>query len=266
MQDPTQQNVIITIIGIITVLLFLGILFIVMLVYYSKKKKQVEKDKIAMQQQFSEQILKSQLEVEEQTRHRISQELHDNIAALASVININLGLIHRLKSDTQKNELVEETKHVAKDLILDVKHLSISLDTNRISDSTLPEALGKEIRRLQRQDRFKIDFSVIGEEITVTENKRIIIFRICQELLHNIVKHAKPSEVKVSIEYLKKEIHINISDNGIGFDIEAARQKIKGSGLINLYNRAIILGGSLYLKSDAQSGTHCTLKVPITVL
>lgn len=264
MQDPTQQNVIITIIGIIIVLLFLGILFIVMLVYYSNKKKQIEKDKIAMQQQFSEQILKSQLEVEEQTRHRISQELHDNIAALASVININLGLINKLKTDAQKKELVEETKHVAKDLILDVKHLSISLDTNRISDSTLPEALGKEIRRLQRQDRFKIDFTISGEEINIIDTKRIIIFRICQELLHNIVKHAKPSKVDVEIIYLPHQLQINISDNGIGFDIEAAKRKITGSGLINLYNRAIVLGGSLYLKSDADLGTHCKLLVPLT--
>jgi signal transduction histidine kinase len=264
MQDPTQQNVIITIIGIITVLLFLGILFIVMLVYYSNKKKQIEKDKIAMQQQFSEQILQSQLEVEEQTRHRISQELHDNIAALASVININLGLLERIREFDLQKELIEETKHIAKDLILDVKHLSISLDTNRISDATLPEALGKEIRRLQKQDRFKIEFSVNGNEAVISENKRIIIFRICQELLHNIVKHAKPSLVIVDVTYSNSDLHIMINDNGIGFDIEAAKKKIKGSGLINLYNRAIILGGSLYLKSDAQFGTHCTLRVPIT--
>ncbi len=263
LQTPTTRYVLIGIVAGTCMFFLLGSLIIYFIIAYRKKQRINQIENKRLQRQFSEQLLQSQLEVAEQTRHYISEELHDNIGALASLIKMNIGLIESSIEATKKQLIITESKELIKHLITDVKQLSISLDTNRIANTTITEAIEKEVKRLQKLDAFSTSISILGEEINIPDDKRIILFRICQELLHNILKHAKPKNVTVSLQFTQNQLTIIITDDGIGFDIDTTMQQRNSSGLINLYNRAKLIGGSLYLKSNVQLGTHCTIQIPI---
>jgi signal transduction histidine kinase len=122
------------------------------------------------------------------------------------------------------------------------------------------------VQRIEKLGLFTINFTLEGEDMRLPTDKQIILFRVCQELLHNIVKHAQPTTVSVTIIITLNTLQITIVDDGIGFNVEAASTKNSGSGLINLYKRAKVIGGTLYLKSNPTSGTHCNIQIPLLPL
>ena len=176
---------------------------------------------------------------------------------------INLKLLSITKEPIKFADILEQSQTHIKNLIVDIKHLSVSLHTDRLSNLCIGEAIYLEVQRIEKLGLFTINYSTEGEDVQLLSEKQIILFRVCQELLHNIIKHAQPTTVSVAIIFTTNKLEITIIDDGIGFDVEVAKQKNNGSGLINLYKRAKVIGGTLYLISNASFGTHCNIEIPI---
>lgn len=261
MQVQTNQ-IIAIVIGITLFFLLVAGLLVLYIYVYNNKKKQHIQDRMKMQKQFENILLQSQLEVQEQTRQYIAEELHDNVGALSSLIKINLNLVTQTTSDEKRTALIEDSKTLVKTLIGDLKQLVIGLNTSIIKNHGLVNAVRNDVQRIEKLQLFHITFSVTGEERSLSDDRQLILYRICQELLNNTVKHAQPAEVHLTMAFEKDELNIRLADDGIGFDTVAALKNINASGLTNLHNRARLIGGSLTLSSRPGKGTECVINIP----
>ncbi len=263
MQD-TQWEIATAIIASISIFFILSLLFIVFVLISQKKKNQHKELLLSIEEKFKEQLLQSQLEVAEQTKVYIARELHDNISTLLSLVKMNLHLATDSKSAERMEELLSESKELVRTIISDVKQLSVNLNTDRIGELGMVKLLQLEVDRLLKLKLFEVRYQVEGEEWNLPADKQVILYRVCQELLHNILKHAQPDAVTVHLDFTPEKLTINISDNGLGFDRSIAPVKAgaNGSGLINLRNRAKLIGALFFINSTPGNGTNCYIEVP----
>jgi two-component system NarL family sensor kinase len=259
MQNGKDQ-VIFTIIAVIVVLLFLGVLFLVMLFYYNNKKGQMSKEKQLMRATFEKQLLESKLEIQEQTFGMISQEIHDNVGQILSLAKVQLGIMEQKQS--VDGDLLGNVKENISLAMTELRDIAKSLSSERLQQLSLQDSISQEIRRINRSGIIKVSSDVQGIEKNIPDQHKLIAFRIVQEGLQNIIKHAGASDVKVSIRYLEDCMFITIFDNGIGFDPETELKKKDGLGLQNILRRATLVGGKADIMSKPGEGT--TLQIQMT--
>ncbi len=266
MQDKYQE-ITVTIVAGMGLFLLIALILVGFILQYQKRKFQHTEQMRFMQEEAKQQFLTTKLEVQEQTRIYIGRELHDNIGTLSSLIKINLNLAETTDSEEKKKEWLAESKEMVKKLITEVKQLSLDLNTDRLADSSLPNILQKDIQRIEKLNLFAVQFITEGEEWPLDADKKIILYRICQELLHNILKHARPTQVVVAMNYTPEQLQIRITDDGIGFEKAAVspdRKEGPGSGLTNMQNRITMIGGEITIDSRKGYGTKCYIQVPFS--
>lgn len=194
----------------------------------------------------------------------ISQELHDNIGQMLSVVKISLSALP-LTQDHPAYPSSQSAQQVLNKAILDLSNLTKSLHTDRISHVGLVESIKFELEAIKNAGILAIDFKQEGPEINLDEKKSIFLFRIFQEILHNILKHASASRVDVVMSYLDEKFTLEIRDNGIGFDVEEKRKSTDaaaGVGLKSIFNRAEMIGAKLDVHSNG-TGSHFKIQLPL---
>lgn len=257
--QETKDQVIFTIVAVILILLFLGVLFLVMLFYYNNKKGQMSKEQQLMRATFDKQLLESKLEIQEETFNMISQEIHDNVGQILSLAKVQLGILEQRQNI--EGDLVSSAKESISQAMTELRDIAKSLSSERLQSLSLPESIAQEIRRINRSGFIKITAEVDGIEKNVPDQQKLIAFRMVQEGFQNIIKHAKASEVKVSIHYQEEWLHISIFDNGTGFKPDEELKKRGGLGLQNILRRAELVGGKASISSKPGEGT--TLEIQI---
>ena len=257
--QETKDQVIFTIVAVILILLFLGVLFLVMLFYYNNKKGQMSKEQQLMRATFDKQLLESKLEIQEETFNTISQEIHDNVGQILSLAKVQLGILEQRQNI--EGDLVSNAKESISQAMTELRDIAKSLSSERLQSLSLPESIAQEIRRINRSGFIKITAEVDGVEKDVPDQQKLIAFRMVQEGFQNIIKHAKASEVKVSIHYREEWLYISIFDNGTGFNPEEELKKRGGLGLQNILRRAGLVGGKATISSKPGEGT--TLEIQI---
>jgi len=246
----------------IAVLVIIIGLFVLFFVIFQKRKNKLLLDKIQREQEFQEEFVKTQIEVQEQTLKNVGQELHDNVGQLLSVANMQLSLVSSLAKDAVKNK-VDETKSVINDAIKEVRGLSKVLNNEVILNLGFQESLNTELERLNRMNILKAQLTSTGDKGVCRNNKdAIILFRILQEFISNTVKYSKATELNIMLEYSPHSLLIAAEDNGIGFDKEKIE---RGSGLINMESRAKLTESEFSLVSELNKGTKLMLRYPITL-
>jgi signal transduction histidine kinase len=252
----------------IIVTTFLILLFVVIIVrfifLYQSRRHLHEKEVAELRESFNQTLLQSKLEIQEQTLDHISKELHANFSHLVSLININLSEILPQGSDAMKDSIVE-TKSLAKQLLSELKALSASLNTDHIMHIGFTNALNNELDRLGKIKKYNISITRSGEEYRLSPEHEIILFRLCQEVFNNIVKYAKATSIQVSMDYLPDFLRLEITDNGIGFDVEMALSesaKKESTGILNIKKRAKLINAEVYVKSKENDGTSVEISIP----
>ncbi|MBG9377179.1 sensor histidine kinase [Panacibacter sp. DH6] len=214
-----------------------------------------------MQKLYAEQLLQSQLEIQEQTLQHISKELHDNLGQVASLIKINLYTIGLDEKDKAAQKL-DDTRELTKQLITDLKALSVSLGADRIAQTGLAKALETEIDRLNKTGQFKATFEQQGILPNVHNDTAIILYRMAQEVLNNMVKHSNAQHITFKLSFIDNLIILAISDDGNGFDIDEQMKNGNGAGLHNLQKRATLINATLTMQSIIGQGTQVTIELP----
>ena len=258
MQEAKHQ-VIFTIIAVIIILLFLGVLFLVMLFYYNNKKGQMSKEKQLMRATFDKQLLESKLEIQEQTFDMISQEIHDNVGQILSLAKVQLGIMEQKQS--VDGELLGNVKESISLAMTELRDIAKSLNSERVQTLSLQESISQEIRRINRSGFIKVSSDVQGMEKNIPDQHKLIAFRIVQEGLQNIIKHAGATDVNVTIRYMEDSMFITIFDNGVGFNPETELKKRQGLGLQNILRRATLVGGKADIISKPGEGTTLQIKM-----
>jgi signal transduction histidine kinase len=264
MQTSFSEVTTLTLIISTLIILIFGSAIIWFLFLYQRKRYAHQKEVVELREAFSNTLLQSRLEIQEQTLDHISKELHANFSHLVSLININLSEILP-QSGTEMRERILETKSLAKQLLGELKALSASLNTDHIIHIGFERALNNELSRLQKTKKYQVEFTRRGEAYRITPEHEIILYRLCQEVLNNIVKYAKATAINVILEYSSNAILLEIADNGVGFDVDLALQQSaekESTGLINIQKRARLIKAGFNIKSQEQKGTVVRIEIP----
>lgn len=247
---------------ILVLALSIGIIYFLFL--YQRKRFRHQQELIEIREAFSQTLLQSRLAIQEQTLDHISKELHANFSHLVSLININLSEILP-QIPTNQRENIIETKSLAKQLMSELKALSANLNTDHIIHIGFAKALDNELNRLAKTKKYEVVVTKTGEEYRMLAEHEIILFRLCQEVLNNVVKYAKASRVSTSMTFSPDQFILTIADNGAGFNVdEALRQsgEKQSTGLLNIRKRATLINAEFGIRSHNGEGTIVTINIP----
>ncbi len=245
--------------GIIISLLFVSLIvlfcFIIIKLYIQKIKKYnafIYEKEIEFQKTLNESIIETQ----EQLFTAISQELHDDAGQQLTAINFQ---IENLKIDFPDFEpRMQPLSDSVGGLSKSLREISHLLNHSFISNNNLYQTIGSELERINKHSKFTIAFIVESKPKKMfSETEKIMIFRIFQESLNNILKHAKATRIDVKITE-SPVFKIIINDNGCGFSLDKKTEN-QSIGLENMYKRALMIDYVLTINSEAEKGTTTTL-------
>jgi two-component system sensor histidine kinase DegS len=205
---------------------------------------------------------------QEEERKRIARELHDSTAQTL------IALLHQLENlmgDRAKLP-VREAKALwgfyeqIRDVLGEVRRFSRDLRPSILDDLGLLPALEWVTGELQKEYGVEAAFKVLGSQRRFSPEAELILFRIVQEALRNIAKHAQASKAEVKVKFEKQKVRVTISDDGVGFQLPESLGELLHSGklgLAGMQERVQLLGGNLKLKSKEGKGTTIVATAPI---
>jgi len=263
MDLPNSSNIVMAIGSVTFLLLVLASFIIMLLMVYQKRKKEYQQEKQLMQSTFTQTLLQTRLEIQEETFRNISQEIHDNIGQALSFVKLSINTIDgRIPADI-KEKLVE-SKDLLSKTIQDLRDIARSLNPDFIAEIGLPDAIEQQLQILEKTGQYKTTFNVTGETYKNDQQCELVVFRIVQELLNNIVKHAEANTVKITMDYYTDKLAITVQDNGKGFDIPAMQsaENNNGLGLRNMLSRMTLITGYITISSKPAEGTTAIIELP----
>jgi len=236
------------------------------LVYFwlSQRKKRLSfkiKEQL-LHSHFEQELLRNQIEIQEETFKAIGLEIHDNIGQLLSFAKMNLATIN-LSATEEAIEKITFAKEMLSRSIRDLRDLAKSLDTDFIKQIGLIEAIEHLLSLLRKTSSFTTNVIVSGDFYRCELQRELIVYRLVQETLNNIAKHSAASNVNVSMNYTDKKLSIQIIDDGKGFDIAAKHknQDTFGLGLLNMKHRIALVNGNLNIYSELNNGTTVIIEL-----
>lgn len=265
MQDQNQEIIFVIVIGGLLALILVGFIVTILFLYQRKQHKQ-EEELARLKEEYDQELLKSQLEIQETTLKSIAQELHDNIGQVLSVVKLSLAVLP-IDKEHQAFGSLQHIREVLNKAVYDLADLTKSLHTDRIAQIGLLESIRFDLETLRKTGLMEVKFHVDGVEYRLGEQKEIFIFRIFQELVNNILKHAKASLLQISMDYNSDDMfQFRIKDNGVGFDIGEKRDSkspLNGVGLKSMLNRSKLIGAKMDFISEPGKGTEVIMNVPL---
>ncbi len=237
--------------SVVSASLFVLLLFVAAIMFfriYLKRKNNLIREKERMSAQFEQTLLRSKLEMQEETFTHIGNEIHDNIGQVLSLVRINLNTISATNAD-EKIPLMDDLLGKA---ITDLRNLSHSLDTDLIRKTGWVKATERLLNDIRKSAGYTIEMRTQESLPGISNEKQIILFRIIQEVLNNIIKHAGANTISLTTEMKGQDILLSIHDNGTGFN---SADSSAGAGLHNMSKRAAMIGAQLDLTSSPGSGT-----------
>lgn len=238
-------------------ILLIAIIIITAILYYNRKRSHK-----ADLSNFQSILLQSQHEVQEQTMQTIGADLHDNIGQLLSLTSLTLNSV-TLDNQSKARQKIDAAIDLTVRSIKEMRLLGKLLQGDQLMVLGLPQAIRYEINWLEKSGKYQVGYTDDGEMPTANNaDKDLIVFRILQEVLNNIIKHALATKINIKLQYTAGQLQLQITDNGIGFDTCNLPAGQMGMGLQNIRKRAGIIGGEVAIKSAPGTGTAITIFIP----
>lgn len=255
--------------------IFIGVAFflISLLIFYRKRlkyQKTIAKQREALQQKEIKELqqknkllaLNSMIEGQEAERLRIAKDLHDGLGGLLSTVK---GLFSIIQKDMLSNEnasIYDKTNTLIDEACVEIRRISHNMMPHAIGLSGLEGALNDLGETLQREGiHTTIEISPIPK--TLDDTKTVTIYRLSQELIANIRKHADAKNVLIQLLVHNNKITLTIEDDGKGFNLETAKEK-DGLGIKSIFSRVEFLDGKIDFDTRENNGTTVTIQIPIT--
>lgn len=247
-----------------TVIIFLLACLIISLMYLHQKRQLLYQNNLnTLKLDFEKNLLKTQVEIQEETFEHISREIHDNISLSLTLAKLNLNTLDWFEP-MEADKAVKSSIQLLGVTIEELSSLSKSMNTELIRNLGLLNAVKNEVERIQNLAHLQVSYEITGDSIFMDSEKELVIFRIIQEALNNILKHAGATKVWLQLDYCEKCLDIHIRDNGRGFNKEDGEhsKKTNSAGLINMQTRAKLFKGKVMIESSPDSGTQILVTVP----
>ena len=241
-------------VGIILLLILIGIW-----IFYAQRQKVKNIEIFKLEQQRDIEKLQAIINGEEKERKRLAQDLHDGFNGDLSSIKFQLSSISSDALSGQNKTMFEKALGMIDDACDQIRQISHNLSPTTINDFGLIASLRSYCAKLEGFHAIDINFQHFGSSIQLPKNIETVIYRIMQELINNIVKHAKASKALVQINSHENNIFITVEDNGIGFSKE---NNNSGIGLKNIKSRIDFLNASLE-EEHHNNGTTFTINIDL---
>ncbi len=203
------------------------------------------------------------LTAQEEERNRIARELHDDTAQALTSVLVRLRLLERSADDKRLQSALAELRDLTVETLEGVRRLAIDLRPPMLDDLGLEAALQAHVQDFSHRWPIKATFtsSRMGR---LPPEVELVLYRIVQEALTNVAKHAKASRVEARLTRRGRTLRMLIEDDGCGFDVEAAKgSRESGLGLFGMEERLALIGGTLKVDSAMGRGTRISAEVPL---
>lgn len=202
------------------------------------------------------------IESQEKERQRIARDLHDSLGQTLALCKINLSRLHSEELGLEQKILLEQVMDLIDEGCTDVRMISHNLMPPDLDNKSLKEILGNLIEKNRYSGNIKYSLRFYGDREELTAAARYTLYRVLQEILQNIIKHASASNVSISLTTNHEFVNLLVEDNGKGFDTNLSSL---GLGLKNIYSRIKLLDGHLDIDSSINNGTVFNISIPTKV-
>ncbi|GAA4311713.1 ATP-binding protein [Pontixanthobacter gangjinensis] len=250
------------------------ILVIVFLAYKNiRSKKAIVEKEVEVQKQKVDKVLKQQelagidamIEGQEKERQRIANDLHDNLGSLLATLKLHFQNMKRKQERPWEEEerLLKQTDELIDEAYQEVRNIAHAKNAGVHAQEGLLPALKNFAGKVSASNKLHIEVEDSGMDDRLENSLEILIFRIIQELITNVIKHAEASEVTIYLTHHGDSINILVEDNGKGFTMSQVKPK-EGMGIYSIQKRVEHRGGTVDVESIPERGTSIVINMPIS--
>lgn len=206
------------------------------------------------------------IQAQEEERKRVAREIHDGPAQSMANVVLRTEIAERLMNHHKTDQAIQELKDLKsmiRQSLADVRQIIFDLRPMVLDDLGLLPTLRKFIPEIAKREGLSVELNLKGKERRLPSGIEVAVFRLIQEVINNVIKHAQATKFKVDVELTKGNIKFRIQDDGVGFIEEEVLKKREHFGLIGMKERVQLLEGNYDIKSEKDKGTTISFMIPI---
>ncbi len=206
-------------------------------------------------------------DVQEAERRAVAQDLHDEIGQVLTALKLNLQQVQRDGQGPEPSMELNESIEISDQLLARVRSLALDLRPSLLDDLGLVPALRWYATRQAERAGWKLQLHLDEAPLILTGSRSIACFRVVQEAMTNIARHAKATSVSLSLAVASEEVRVVVQDDGCGFDVAAMRVRAQQGvslGMLGMEERVSLVGGTMTIQSTTGQGTSLVFSVPLT--
>ncbi len=257
---------------IVTLLLILGTVIYILSFKNTKRKQKLAEQQKQLEKQKNLNLIKEQeittinamVDGQEKERKQIAEDLHDNLGSVLATLKLHFEnlKINRAKKKINQDELFNKTENLIDEAYLKVRSIAHAKNAGVIANQGLLLAVQMMAEKISSADKIKIEVIHFGLNKRLENTLELTLFRIIQELVTNIIKHAEAKNATINISLYDKNLNIIIEDDGKGFDIKKVNLN-NGMGISSIKTRVEHLGGTFTIDATLGKGSSILIDIPI---
>ena len=204
------------------------------------------------------------LEAQEDERKRVARELHDEAAQALTSLLVRLRLLERAEDPNEARLRVHELRKLTTQALDDVRRVALELRPTILDDLGLGAAMAWQVDEFNARHHGQAVLQMTGIDGRLPADQELVLYRVTQEALTNIVRHAQASNVAINLAHDAQGTVLEIKDDGVGFDLHALETGERGLGLSGMRERLALVGGDLTIESAPGKGARILAHVPHT--
>lgn len=209
------------------------------------------------------------LNSQEEERKRIARELHDETAQALIVLGRQIEMVQEMAQSKEVLEELERLRNTVDQTLEGVRRFTRDLRPPLLEELGLPRTLEILGDRMEREQPFTVDVSIIGEPYPLLAEVELGLYRLAQEGLNNVRRHAQATHVDVTLTYAQEAVILEVCDDGVGFEVPTDQKELAksgGLGLMGIHERARLFGGQASIDSTPGEGTTVRVEIPLSPL
>jgi signal transduction histidine kinase len=213
--------------------------------------------------------LVSILNTQEEERKRIARELHDETAQTLIVLGRRIEVAQELAENQELADQLEALRDMVDDTLQGVRRFTGDLRPPLLEELGLPRTLEILGGRIEREEALNVEVKIVGEPSPLLPEVELGLYRLTQEGLSNVWRHAQANQVEVMLSYMEDAVKLEIVDDGIGFDAPSDPAELLRAGrlgLMGIHERARLLGGKATIRSEQGGGTIVSIEIPLSAI
>jgi len=240
------------------VIVLMAVSLLAFLVVHKQKQNKFHHEQQQREFEHRNHLLKTRIEVQEQSLKLISQEIHDDINQTLGLARIRVFIAKKEAVSVRQTDLLDTAKDLIEQTINDLRNISHSLHSDMVKRHGLKHAIQKQLEYLEEHENLKTKIILEGNPEGLDETTELVIFRIVQEAIKNTRLHAAAENLRITLTYTNKDFVLSCEDDGNGFTANG-EDRDGGIGLVNMHERAKMLGGTLRITASPGNGTKIRL-------